>query len=140
MNNYNVKDESFINSSLYQNFIKDNPGQGYINIRAYAASQAIPISDMDIVVTTNIDNNKITFFEGKTNQSGVIESIKVPAPILNNDNLTNPPSLIYEINAYYKPDKITKVYKVNIYDKLTVIQNISIVPDTIIKAGVIYGN
>ena len=95
---------------------------------------------MDIVVTTNIENNKITFFEGKTNQSGVIESIKVPAPILNNDNLTNPPSLIYEINAYYKPDKITKVYKVNIYDKLTVIQNISIVPDTIIKAGVIYGN
>ena len=135
MNNYNVNDENFINSSLYKNFIRVNSGEGKINIRAYAASQAIPISNMDIVISTNINNNKVIFFEGKTNQSGVIENIKVPAPPILNNNLTNPPSLVYEISARYIPDNINKVYSVNIYDNLTVIQNISIVPDTVIKAG-----
>lgn len=135
MNNYNVNDENFINSSLYKNFIRVNSGEGKINIRAYAASQAIPISNMDIVISTNINNNKVIFFEGKTNQSGVIENITVPAPPILNNNLTNPPSLVYEISATYIPDNINKVYSVNIYDNLTVIQNISIVPDTVIKAG-----
>jgi hypothetical protein len=90
---------------------------------------------MDIVISTNINNNKVIFFEGKTNQSGVIENITVPAPPILNNNLTNPPSLVYEISATYIPDNINKVYSVNIYDNLTVIQNISIVPDTVIKAG-----
>ena len=139
MNNYNVNDENFINSSLYKNFIKINSGQGFINIRAYAASQAIPISNIDIVISTNINDNKVIFFEGKTNQSGVIESIAVPAPPITNSNLTAPPSTTYEINVYYQPNNTNKKYLVNIYDKLTVIQNISIVPDTIIKAGIIYG-
>lgn len=138
MNNYNVNDEEFKNSSLYKDFIKLNSGQGYINIRAFAASSAIPISNMNIVISTNINNNKVIFFEGKTNQSGVIENIKVPAPTIKENNLTAPPSTIYEINAIL--DDINKIYKVKIYDKLTVIQNISIVPDTILKAGVFYGN
>lgn len=135
MNNYNVNDDKFINSSIYQNFIKQNSKYGFLNIRAYAASQAIPISGIKVIISTNIDNNKVTFFEGETNQSGVIESIKLPAPPLNSNNLDNPSSIPYEISAYYEPDKLNKTYKVNIYDGLTVIQNISIVPDTVIKAG-----
>ena len=42
MNTYNIKDEEFLNSSSYQDFIKENPTEGYLKIRAYAASGDMP--------------------------------------------------------------------------------------------------
>ena len=48
MNTYNVNDENFINSTLYQNFIRQNPEAGYLKIRAYAASSAIPIEGLKV--------------------------------------------------------------------------------------------
>ena len=51
MNTYNYIDESFTNTKSYQDFIKENPTEGYLKIRAYAASQAIPISGLNIIVS-----------------------------------------------------------------------------------------
>ena len=134
MNTYNINDKNFINSLIYQKFLEDNPGRGYLSIRAYAASQAIPISGLKIVVSTVIDNNKVLFFEGSTNTSGVIEGISLPAPLLKSD-LTIPNKVIYQVEATYPENNLSKVYDVNMYDNISVIQNISVVPNMNIEMG-----
>ena len=115
-------------NNIYQKFLKENPGSGNLRIRAYAANGALPIPNLKIVITKNIDNNKITFFEGVTDESGIIERIKLPAPIIDSNNLIQPNSVSYDITATY--NNIDLLYKINMYDNVCVIQNISVVPDT----------
>ena len=129
MNTYYFNDENFVNTSLYRDFIEENPSQGYLKIRAYAANQAIPINGLKVVVSKNVEGNKVIFFEGYTNDSGVIERINLPAPELNSNNLDIPNKATYDINTTYIPDNINRQYKVNIYDGIYVVQNIYIVPN-----------
>lgn len=135
MNTYNFNDDSFKNTQIYQTFITSNPVEGYLKIRAYAASQAVPISNLKIEVSKIINNNKIIFFEGTTNSSGIIEKITLPAPRLDQSNLAKPNSTSYDINATYTMDNTTNSYKVNIYEDIYVIQTINIVPTLNVIAG-----
>lgn len=135
MNTYNFNDENFKNTATYKNFVGANPSQGFLKIRAYAASQAIPISGLKVVVSKNIDNNNVIFFEGTTNESGVIERITLPAPRLDPNNLDAPNSTTYEITATYAPDNVSTIYRVNMYENIYVIQTINIVPDLNAMAG-----
>ena len=80
MNIYNINDENFKNTEAYRSFMNDNPVNGYLKIRAYGASGAIPISNLKIVVSKIINNTKIIFFEGTTNESGIIDKITLPTP------------------------------------------------------------
>lgn len=135
MNTYNFNDASFKNTSSYQNFVNANPSEGYLKVRASAASQALPISGLEIVVSKMIDGNKIIFFEGTTDTSGVIEKITLPAPKLNADNLAAPQSTTYDVNATYLPDNLNDIYRVNIYENIYVIQTINVVPTLSVMAG-----
>lgn len=126
MNTFNINDQNFLNSEVYKNFIKDNPSNGYLKIRAFAANQAIPISNLNIIVSKNIDNNNVIFFEGKTNSSGIIEKITLPTPKLDQNNLDKPSSTTYDIEATYQNE--TKIYKVNMYENVYVLQEININP------------
>lgn len=128
MNNIYITDENFINTKSYQDFMNANKGVGILKIRASAANSAIPISNLKITVLKVIDNNNVIFYEGVTNESGVIENINLPAPSSNISDLTVPESMTYDIIAIYNGDNIRQTYKVNIYDKIVVIQNINIVP------------
>ena len=133
MNTYYIGNENFIDSSLYKEFIRQNQGKGNLRIRAFSASGAIPIEGLKIVVYTIFDNHKIIFYEGFTDESGVIERIPLPAPKTNTDNLIIPNKTVYTIDATYIPDDIHLVYDVNMYDKICVVQNINIVPS--LKVG-----
>lgn len=124
---YNVNDKDFVNSEFYKSFINLNPGVGYLKIRAYAASQAVPISGMNVVVSKDIDGDRVVFFEGITNESGVIEKISLPVPKMGSDNLLVPVITTYDINTNY--DGEDRVYKVNIYDGIYVVQNINVTPN-----------
>ena len=128
MNNYNINNTNFINSSLYQKYIKENPKVGFLKIRAYAASEAVPISGLNIIVSKEIEGNKVIFFEGVTDNSGVIERIILPTKSLKNDDLVIPNGTEYTIDTLYKPDNIRNAYKVNIYENIFVVQTIRIVP------------
>lgn len=124
---YNVNDKDFLNSELYKSFINSNSGIGFLKIRAYAASGAVPISGLSIVVSKDIGGNKVIFFEGATNDSGVIERISLPAPRIDSDNLVSPILTTYDINAVYEGED--KLYKVNVYDGIYVVQNINLTPN-----------
>ncbi len=135
MNNYNINDENYVNSLPYQEFLKENPSYGFLKIRAFAASGAIPITNLKVVVSKKIDNNNVIFFEGLTNESGTIEKISLPAPKLDLENMDVPNSATYDITATYNIDNINRVYKINIYADVCVVQNINIVPDTNLQVG-----
>lgn len=128
MNTYNINDENFKNTEAYRSFMNDNPANGYLKIRAYSASEAIPVRGLKITVSTEYEGNTIIFFDGVTDTSGVIEKIILPAPKLNSDNMNVPSRTTYDINATYEPNLVDLKYKVNIYEDVFVIQNINIVP------------
>ena len=109
----------------YNEFIKNNPSFGYLTIKASSASEAIPVSGLKIEVSSN----NIIFFNGKTDDSGLIEGIKLPAPINVSNNLEIPKRQEYVIRAIYEPDNFYLEYKVNIYENLTVVQNINVIPN-----------
>ena len=139
MNTYNVNDSEFINSTTYQEFIKNNPSRGFLKIRAYAANGALPISGLKVVVTKNInENTNVIFFEGTTNSSGIIDNIALPAPTSSTDNLVIPRMTTYSILATYPPDNVNQSYIVNIYENLSVLQNVVVVPSMMV--GEIYGS
>lgn len=123
---YNIDDKDFVNSELYKSFINANPGLGFLKIRAFAASQAVPISGMNVVVSKNIGGNKVIFFSGATNESGVIERIQLPVP-RTLDNMMAPIITTYDIETIY--EQVNRVYKVNVYDDIYVVQNINVTPN-----------
>ena len=129
MNTYYVNDNEFYESEIYQNYLNDNPTFGMLKIRAYAANQAIPIKDMNIIIYKIIDNDKIIFYEGTTNESGVIEKIKLPAPYLNNDDMKIPNKATYILDANYLNENFNLKYNINMYENVCVVQNINIIPN-----------
>jgi len=128
MNIYNIDDVSFKNSDVYNRFINAYPVFGYLKIRAYSASGAIPVRGLKIQVSTNFEGNKIIFFDGYTDTSGIIEKITLPAPKLDGGNEDVPSKIIYNINATYPPNLLDLNYQVNMYEDIFVIQNINVVP------------
>ena len=135
MNTYNYNDEKFQQSKIYEDFANANPSQGYLKIRAYAANQAIPISNVKIVVSKTINNDKIIFFEGTTNSSGIIERITLPAPKLDPNNLDVPTPTTYNIEATSKTENIDNKYIVSIYENIYVVQTINVIPTLNVMAG-----
>ena len=126
MNNVSIDDKEFISSSEYKEFMKRNPSYGFLKIRVYTASEAVPISNLKIVVSTEIGNENVIFYEGYSNDSGVIENITLPAPKLNSNNLDIPSSTEYTILATFVPDNISETFKVNMFEDVSVVQNINI--------------
>lgn len=129
--NYNINDQSFVNSELYQNFLRENPGTGNLRIRAYAASQAVPVSGVKALVTKNIEGNNVVFFEGYTDASGIIERISLPTPRLSSDNMNEPNKATYELLITYEPDNIRQIYSINMYENICAVQNINIAPSLV---------
>ncbi len=127
----NIDDQKIINSAEYQEFIKNNPTKGYLSIRVRAASGAIPISNLKVVVSTNIGNSNVIFFEGYSDASGIIKTIELPAPRLNSDDLTIPKGTIYNILATYVPDNVSENFTVEMYENISVIQTINIAPPSL---------
>ena len=115
-----------INENNYKEFLNENKGRGILNIRAYSASSAIPIEGLKITISTVINNEKIIFFQGITNSSGIINNIVLPAPNTNSDDEVIPDACKYDIEANYQGE--TQYFKVKIYNGIQVIQNINIVP------------
>lgn len=126
MNNVNIKDSNFISTIVYKNFMIENTGRGILNIRASFANQALPITNLKVVVSKEIENYNVIFYEGVTNISGLIGKISLPTPPKENDDLIAPKTTTYKITALYNNREYT--YVVDMYDGICAVQNINIVP------------
>ena len=132
----NFDDPKFITTETYKNFINSNSSYGYLNIRAYAASSAIPIKGLKVIVSKTLDDNKVIFYSGNTDESGLIEKISLPTPIVSTNDEVVPSSQDYNIEATYENQKLT--YKVTMYSNISVNQNINVVPNMRLD-GSLYG-
>ena len=65
--------ENFKNTSAAVDFIKNNPDIGYLKILAFTAYQAIPIANVEIIVSKDFGNDKVVFFRGQTDSNGMIK-------------------------------------------------------------------
>lgn len=127
MNNVNINELSFQSTESYKKFIEDNPGKGNLMIRASSAKEAIPLPNVDITVSKTIDNYNVIFFQGKTDNSGMINNLSLPAPKSNNNDLITPQSTTYLITATTNNKKQT--YTINMYNNICVVQTINIIPE-----------
>ena len=125
----NIYYDEFKNTDAYKTFIGENSGIGRIKIRATAARGALPVSGINVVISKMIEDYDVIFYEGITDESGMISCISLPTPSVNlKDDLTIPPSALYRLNI--KSDNIDKEYDVRVYDGVCTMQNISVVPKT----------
>lgn len=128
MNTYYINDNQFKKTNIYKEYLNNHKGVGYLKIKASSANEAVPIQGIKIAVTKTINNDKIVFFEGITNESGIINNIPLPTFKNNNDNLISPLYETYDILSLYEKDNLKQNYKANIFDGIYVVQNINIKP------------
>ena len=126
MNTIYFNDSNFIKTDTYKEFVSKNNSNGVLNIRAYAANAAIPISGLNVTVFKILNNQKVIFFEGATDESGIINQILLPTPSISNNDEEIPSSQDYDISAVYESQRL--VFKVLMYSGIQVNQNINIVP------------
>ena len=126
MNTIYFNDPNFIKTDTYKNYVSKNNSNGILNIRAYAANAAIPISGLNVTVFKVLDNQKVVFFEGATDESGIINQIMLPTPSISKNDEEIPLSQDYDISAIYESQRL--VFKVLMYSGIQVNQNINIVP------------
>ena len=115
-----------------------NKGKGGLKIRAYVTDEVFPIVGLKVVVSTISGDNKIIFYEGETDESGMIKELFLPAPAANDNDLVVPTATTYSIETTYVPDNKIQSFPINMYDGVCVVQNIVIIPD--VKENRIYGN
>ncbi len=123
--NIKFNDSSFINTATYKNFMSENSGTGKLNVKVSFAEQALPVPNLKIVVSKEIGNYNVIFFEGLTDISGSIGPIILPTPPTNKDNMVVPQFTIYKITATYNGRNYD--YEVSMYDGIQVLQNINVV-------------
>ena len=128
MNTYYFDSSDFMKTNSYYDFISANTEKGSLKIRAYSANQAVPVKGLRIIVSHIIDNNKIIFFDGYTDDSGIIEKIVLPVPKLNISNMDVPNTISYDISVTDEADNINTTFIVNMYENICVVQNINVVP------------
>ncbi len=122
----NINIQEFTNTTTYKKFMEDNPGKGTLMIRASAAKEAIPIPNLKITVSKIIENYNVIFYEGETDNSGMINNLSLPAPEANTNDLIIPKSTTYIITA--KNNNQEQTYTINMYNNICVVQNINIIP------------
>ena len=127
MNSVKFDDQTFQQSDIYQDFIKSNASSGKLTIRAYAANKALPIEGMKIIVYKIMNQTRVIFFEGRTDNSGLIENINLPTPQVSSNDLVTPASQDYNIEAIY--DSQDLIFKITMYSNIAVNQNINVVPE-----------
>ncbi|MBQ6324053.1 MAG: hypothetical protein IJI22_04375 [Bacilli bacterium] len=89
--------EEFKNNDIYEDFMNSNPALGYLKIQIVGASGAIPIKDALVTIYKDIGEENVVFFEGRTNDSGIIENIVLPAP-RRDINMDTPTVSLYGLN------------------------------------------
>lgn len=119
--------EEFKNSSTYKNFININSGKGILRVEASTASEAYPLKEVEIIISKKLDGNKIIFYKGVTNDSGIIDGIILPTREMNSEveDASDILFTTYDLEAKYPKYGLEKMYDVSIFDDVKVIQPIT---------------
>lgn len=122
--------EEFQKTDAYLAFAKQNSDVGYLKVQAFMADQAIPIPDVEILITKEIGDDVVIFFRGYTDSSGIIDNITLPAPAdtYNVSTETFSEFEVYDLTAVKESFQTLKKYTIGMFGGLKVLQYIKMVP------------
>ena len=62
-------------------FLRANPDRGVLRIQAFRGPQSVPVQGVQVTVSRSFDDgSRHVFYEGTTDESGLIDPIILPAP------------------------------------------------------------
>lgn len=122
--------EEFKKTDAYPSFAQKNSATGLLKVQAFMADQAIPISDVEILITKEIGDQIVVFFRGYTDSSGIIDNIVLPAPpdIYNASTETISEFETYDLTAVKESFQSLRKYTISIFGGLKALQYIKMVP------------
>lgn len=126
-----ISNEEFMKLDEYQYFINENPDIGTLKVQVFTAYGAIPISDTDIIISKNIGNYRVIFFKGKTDSSGIIANIELPAPpfeLVPNPDVP-PKYTLYDLSAIHIGYESIKQYSIGMFGGVKIIQYVKMNPE-----------
>lgn len=115
-----------MNNEIYEQFLKDNPEVGILKVQIFMAEQAIPIANVNIIIEKEISNETINFYEGITDESGIVANINLPAPIIK--NYDEPEYVSYKLIVTHPNYIGPTIFTIPIYSGQKMIQYITLVP------------
>ena len=124
---YYFDSDEFKRTGMYKNFMNIHDGTGILKVEASTASLAYPLSDVEIEVSKIFGEDKVIFYEGKTNESGIIESIILPTRKISKE-IEDVSDIFYTTYDLFAKDSkydVEKKYDVSIFDDIKVIQPVT---------------
>lgn len=96
----------------FESFRKRNTNAGWLRVQAFTGPQTIPVPNADVLVTRDFIDGARRFASGKTDQSGVLDGITLPAPdnVLAQAPGSVQPFELYDIRVSH-PDYRTEIYR-----------------------------
>lgn len=123
--------DEFKNTSDYSSFIEKNKSIGHLKVQAFTAYQAIPLQDVEVLITKQVNDNVIVFYKGITDSSGIINDIQLPAPVEKDgwgyDNV--PEYELYDMTAVKQDFESLKKYNIAMFGGVRVLQYIKMTPE-----------
>ena len=135
-----IKVDDVKDDNVYNEFLNNNPGRGTLKIRVTSASEALPVSGVNVVVSKEIGNDTYIFYEGQTDSSGMINNIKLPTPVRITSNLEVPNFTSYKVRVEYSKDKFDKTYEISLCCGSGLIQYVNITPNVNVEEASSSGN
>lgn len=140
-NSGSVKDENGFPEEdadlSFDDFMRENSEVGELRIQAFRGQQAIPLEGVSVLITKRIGDIDYIFFEGETNNSGIIDGVKLPAPPAGNSTeygKSDRTALYWLIATKDRFDKIERT--IEIFSDIKTIQPLQMTQ----RYGGIYGN
>ena len=129
--------EVFFSKEKFPEFSSENSGAGILKIQAFATNQAFPIRGVEIEISKDINGEKVIFFQGVTDYSGIIDQIVLPTKVPKKtvEQASDVIFTTYTITAKYPVSDLKRVYEVGIFDNIKVIQPIKFSAMNIIEGG-----
>lgn len=123
--------EEFKRTDLYNDFIKENPDLGRLKVQAFTAYGAIPVSDAKIIISKDIEEYTVVFFQGVTDSSGIIDNIMLPAPVTVTSETPEvvPKYTVYKLTAFHQAYETLKSYSIGVFGGVNIIQYVKMLPN-----------
>lgn len=127
--------EDFKKLDEYKKFANENPDIGYLKVEAFTAYGAIPVPNTQILITKDIGDYKVIFFQGYTDSSGMISNIELPAPValLTSTTEAIPEYTIYDLTAIHEGYEALKRYSIGMFGGVSIIQYVKMTPEVVLE-------
>lgn len=109
-------------------FLLENPSRGVLRVQAFRGNQAIPVKDVHVTVSRKLsDGTDYVFYDGVTDESGLVDAISLPAPELQQSVEPGEPhpDAAYELIAEH-PEFETVRATVNIFPGIKTVQPVQL--------------